>query len=109
MASILAVVSPITPHASTCGYCGPPGQRSEEETSVHAAELIPMDCTCLVRPLRIIPRYWLSFLLVGLPDDDRPGLEEVGNILLQARLEAVLLSTIYHQVCSYNARVINRV
>ncbi|KAJ3521251.1 hypothetical protein NM688_g9040 [Phlebia brevispora] len=40
------ILSPLNPSANTCGYCGPPGQRSTEETSYHSAECIPMQLSC---------------------------------------------------------------
>ncbi|EKM59382.1 uncharacterized protein PHACADRAFT_87497, partial [Phanerochaete carnosa HHB-10118-sp] len=59
MSSILAVVSPLTPHAGSCGYCGPPGKRSERKTNVHAAELTLLDCSCTVRAYQMmIDRGW---------------------------------------------------
>ncbi|GJE84438.1 arginyl-tRNA--protein transferase 1 [Phanerochaete sordida] len=57
MSGILAIVSPLTPDASTCGYCGPPGKRSELKTSLHATELIAMDCSCMAYQM-MIDRGW---------------------------------------------------
>lgn len=57
MSGILAIVSPLTPNSSTCGYCGPPGKRSAGNTSIHAAELIPTDCSCMAYQM-MIDRGW---------------------------------------------------
>ncbi|TBU33230.1 arginine-tRNA-protein transferase [Dichomitus squalens] len=42
------IFSPIRPRNSTCGYCGPPGKRSEAQTSYHAAEGIAHVMGCRV-------------------------------------------------------------
>ncbi|KAI1796274.1 arginine-tRNA-protein transferase [Ganoderma leucocontextum] len=44
----LTVFSPLPPRNSTCGYCGPPGQRSEAPTNYHAAEGVAEVISCRV-------------------------------------------------------------
>ncbi|KAF9568968.1 hypothetical protein CPC08DRAFT_757172 [Agrocybe pediades] len=39
-------VIPLEAGATTCGYCSPPGQRSEEATSYHSATLEAIQLTC---------------------------------------------------------------
>jgi hypothetical protein len=39
MTSIISIGTPSGPSVSTCGYCSPPGQRSESETSYITAGL----------------------------------------------------------------------
>ncbi|KZT12812.1 uncharacterized protein LAESUDRAFT_733408 [Laetiporus sulphureus 93-53] len=51
--SILTIIAPLTPSNSTCGYCGPPGERSKEETSWHQAECIPLQMSC-----KMVDRGW---------------------------------------------------
>ncbi|EMD40631.1 hypothetical protein CERSUDRAFT_111211 [Gelatoporia subvermispora B] len=51
------VISPLTPSASTCGYCSPPGERSKEESSIHQAECIPIRLSCESYQ-RMIDRGW---------------------------------------------------
>ncbi|OCH90708.1 hypothetical protein OBBRIDRAFT_819164 [Obba rivulosa] len=46
MADIMDILSPLTPHASSCGYCGPPGERSKTKSSVHQAECMPLQLSC---------------------------------------------------------------
>ncbi|KAI0082575.1 hypothetical protein K474DRAFT_1655378 [Panus rudis PR-1116 ss-1] len=41
-----SILCPLAPSNSTCGYCGPPGQRSATKSNCHAAELIPIRMTC---------------------------------------------------------------
>lgn len=48
MSSVLSIVQPLTPHNSTCGYCGPPGQRSVAKSNRHAAELSADQLSCMV-------------------------------------------------------------
>lgn len=100
------VLCPLKPEASTCGYCGPPGQRSQQRTNVHAAELIPYQSdipfTCQVRHTGFHAFHFSMLIMreVGVPDDDRPWLEAVGHVLLQTGLAAILLSAVHDQVRS---------
>jgi hypothetical protein len=48
MEHIKNIVYPGTGGATTCGYCSPPGQRSEEATSYHAATLQALKLSCSV-------------------------------------------------------------
>ncbi|PPQ67834.1 hypothetical protein CVT26_007081 [Gymnopilus dilepis] len=43
------IVIPSGSGATTCGYCSPPGQRSEFATSYHSATLEAIKLTCAVR------------------------------------------------------------
>ena len=43
------IIAPLSPDASTCGYCSPPGERSKEKSSIHQAECIPFKLSCKVR------------------------------------------------------------
>ncbi|KAM5534298.1 hypothetical protein V8D89_012026 [Ganoderma adspersum] len=52
------VFSPLSPnHPGTCGYCGPPGQRSAAKTNYHAAEGIAQVMSCRVYQ-EIMNRGW---------------------------------------------------
>ncbi|KAH9899760.1 arginine-tRNA-protein transferase [Cubamyces lactineus] len=53
----LSILAPLRPHNSTCGYCGPPGQRSEEETNYHRAEGLALQLSCRVYQ-KMIDRGW---------------------------------------------------
>ncbi|KAI0335581.1 hypothetical protein GY45DRAFT_1350777 [Cubamyces sp. BRFM 1775] len=53
----LSILAPLRPHNNTCGYCGPPGQRSEEETNYHKAEGLAMQLSCRVYQ-EMIDRGW---------------------------------------------------
>ncbi|EPT02754.1 hypothetical protein FOMPIDRAFT_1143185 [Fomitopsis schrenkii] len=57
MEPTITVLSPLTPHNSTCGYCGPPGIRSTAKSSWHAAECIPLRMSCKVYQ-KMIDRGW---------------------------------------------------
>ncbi|EIM88514.1 uncharacterized protein STEHIDRAFT_95770 [Stereum hirsutum FP-91666 SS1] len=57
MSSILSIVYPHGPYQSTCGYCSPQGERSEEETSYHTAALTPIQLSCDVYQ-KMIDRGW---------------------------------------------------
>ncbi|CAL1701413.1 unnamed protein product [Somion occarium] len=57
MSSVLSIISPLTPHDGTCGYCGPPGQRSVARTNCHAAELQPTQLSCMTYQ-QMIDRGW---------------------------------------------------
>ncbi|KAH9843904.1 arginine-tRNA-protein transferase [Rhodofomes roseus] len=46
MERTVTILAPLTPHNSTCGYCSPPGKRSETKSSCHAAECIPLRMSC---------------------------------------------------------------
>ncbi len=101
----LTLFSPLSPRNSgTCGYCGPPGQRSAAPTNYHAAEGVSEVMNC--RVLRCYgagngSRRLTDYrLLVGVPGNDGPGLEAIGDLLLQTGLEAVMLPPIYDQVIS---------
>src|SRR6266567_1579912 len=43
------IAIPYGPNTSTCGYCSPPGQRSNAETSYHTASLEAIKLSCEVR------------------------------------------------------------
>ena len=58
----LTVFSPLPPHNSTCGYCGPPGRRSQAQSNYHAAEGVAELMSC--RVLR--HRSSVNGLVVGL-------------------------------------------
>lgn len=46
MPETLSLIAPLTPHNGTCGYCGPPGERSVEKTSYHTAECVAHMLSC---------------------------------------------------------------
>jgi len=46
MSSILSIISPLTARSSSCGYCGPPGERSTTKSNHHEAKLIPTQLSC---------------------------------------------------------------
>lgn len=46
------IVYPGTAGATTCGYCSPPGERSAEATSYHAATLQALKLSCSVGRIR---------------------------------------------------------
>lgn len=48
MSQTLSILMPLGSHNSTCGYCGPPGQRSATHSSVSMG-LSPVQLSCLVR------------------------------------------------------------
>lgn len=48
MTNIITVVSPTGPDSSTCGYCGPPGGRSETDSSHTSAGLVASQLSCEV-------------------------------------------------------------
>ncbi|OSX59239.1 hypothetical protein POSPLADRAFT_1150353 [Postia placenta MAD-698-R-SB12] len=55
------ILSPLTPHNSTCGYCSPPGRCSETASSWHAAECIPTQISCeasMIVYQKMIDRGW---------------------------------------------------
>ncbi|KAH7887853.1 arginine-tRNA-protein transferase [Phlebopus sp. FC_14] len=53
----ISVGTPLGPGCSTCGYCGPPGGRSETETSYKKSGLIASQLTCAVYQ-KMIDRGW---------------------------------------------------
>ncbi|KAI9574553.1 arginine-tRNA-protein transferase [Boletus coccyginus] len=55
--SPISVGTPFGPGCSTCGYCGPPGQRSPAETSVKKAGLIASQLSCGVYQ-KMVDRGW---------------------------------------------------
>ena len=57
---VLSLFVPLTPRNSTCGYCGPPGERSAGRTSYHAAEGIAYRLSCQVRPCLPVRRAGVS-------------------------------------------------
>ncbi|KAA1466226.1 hypothetical protein DENSPDRAFT_768177 [Dentipellis sp. KUC8613] len=46
MPAIPSIIQPLGPSRSTCGYCSPPGRRSDEETSAMEAGLVPVQLSC---------------------------------------------------------------
>ncbi|KAI0729359.1 arginine-tRNA-protein transferase [Fomitopsis betulina] len=57
MDPIITILSPLTPHPSTCGYCGPPGKRSIVKSNRHTAECMPLRMSCQVYQ-KMIDRGW---------------------------------------------------
>ncbi|KAH9938554.1 arginine-tRNA-protein transferase [Fomitopsis serialis] len=57
MERTVSILSPLTPHNSTCGYCSPPGRRSETKSNWHAAECIPLRMSCEAYQ-KMIDRGW---------------------------------------------------
>ncbi|KAI9000901.1 arginine-tRNA-protein transferase [Trametes punicea] len=53
----ISIVSPLRPHNSTCGYCGPPGERSKGKSNYHKAECLAMQLSCRVYQ-EMIDRGW---------------------------------------------------
>jgi arginine-tRNA-protein transferase len=47
MSGRVSILNPLGYSASSCGYCSPPGQRSEEDTSFSTG-LRPLHLTCEV-------------------------------------------------------------
>ncbi|KAI0758303.1 arginine-tRNA-protein transferase [Irpex lacteus] len=52
-----SIVSPLPPEPGTCGYCGPPGERSKAKTNHHAGSLMPIRLTCEAYQ-KMIDRGW---------------------------------------------------
>ncbi|KAI0352829.1 hypothetical protein OH77DRAFT_1427947 [Trametes cingulata] len=57
MAEPISIISPLTPTSSTCGYCGPPGERSKTRSSYHRAECVASQLSCRVYQ-EMIDRGW---------------------------------------------------
>ncbi|KAH9850700.1 arginine-tRNA-protein transferase [Lenzites betulinus] len=53
----ISVVSLLRASSSTCGYCGPPGERSKTASSYHKAECLAMQLSCRVYQ-EMIDRGW---------------------------------------------------
>ncbi|KAI0832538.1 arginine-tRNA-protein transferase [Trametes gibbosa] len=53
----ISVVSLLRAHNSTCGYCAPPGERSETASSYHRSECLAMQLSCHVYQ-EMIDRGW---------------------------------------------------
>lgn len=91
MSDVLSIVYPHEAYQSSCGYCGPQGERSKEETSYHIAALTAIQLSGDVGPRPGRGKTFtgvLQFLmlchimLAGVPEDGRPRLEEVRQVLL---------------------------
>ncbi|KAJ3758513.1 arginine-tRNA-protein transferase [Lentinula raphanica] len=54
---VLSIAQPTGRYASTCGYCSPPGERSERESARHAASLNAIQLSCEVYQM-LIDRGW---------------------------------------------------
>lgn len=48
MTNIITIVTSTGPNSSTCGYCGPPGGRSETDSSHTSAGLVASQLSCEV-------------------------------------------------------------
>ncbi|KAI0375755.1 hypothetical protein BV20DRAFT_959795 [Pilatotrama ljubarskyi] len=57
MSEPISIISPVTPGSSTCGYCGPPGERSRTRSSHHRAECVASQLSCRVYQ-EMIDRGW---------------------------------------------------
>lgn len=95
---VLSICTPLGPGSSTCGYCGPLGERSTAESSFKKAGLISPQLSCEVRSLHHTSIHFSESLL-GLSKDDRPRVETFWHILLCSRSKTLVLSSIHYQVC----------
>ncbi|KIM90668.1 hypothetical protein PILCRDRAFT_811124 [Piloderma croceum F 1598] len=57
MTSFISVVSPTGPGSSMCGYCGPPGGRSQSRSSHNTAGFVASQLSCEIYQ-KIIDRGW---------------------------------------------------
>lgn len=57
MSALLSIVQPLGSYASTCGYCGVDGERSEQATNCMASSLMPYQLSCDVYQ-KMIDRGW---------------------------------------------------
>ncbi|KAG1755820.1 arginine-tRNA-protein transferase [Suillus lakei] len=55
--TVISIGMPLGPGSSTCGYCGPPGERSSNETNFKKAGLIASQLSCEVYQ-KMIYRGW---------------------------------------------------
>ncbi|KZT66010.1 hypothetical protein DAEQUDRAFT_730775 [Daedalea quercina L-15889] len=53
----MTILSPLIPQNQRCGYCSPPGRRSESKSNWHAAECIPLRMSCEAYQ-KMIDRGW---------------------------------------------------
>ena len=95
---VLSVGTPLGSGSSTCGYCGPSGERSTTETSFKKAGLIALQLSCEVRNLHK-DTLSLAEKSLGLSKDDRPRVETIRDILLCSRFKTLVLSSVHYQVC----------
>lgn len=82
---VVSVGMPLGPGCSTCGYCGPLGERSNAETSFKKAGFIASQLSCEVSPLRNethVILFAFSDSSLGLSKDDLPRVETIWDILL---------------------------
>lgn len=83
---MFSVIEPIPASPSSCGYCGPPGERSDANTNLHVACFNGLRLSCDVSPTSAahLDGQLLISSREGIPEDDRPRMEAVGHLLLQA-------------------------
>lgn len=98
---VVSVGMPLGPGCSTCGYCGPLGERSSTETSFKKAGFIASQLSCRVSTLwhkTHVILFSFSDSSPGLSKDDLPRVETIWNILLCSWSKTLVLSTVHYQV-----------